>query len=228
MAAIPLDQGITFMRTLLRDTQPTFPGANDTEYALAANESYMSWFKNVEQRARLVTLIGGYPQGTLTMLSDPTATYPEILSAYRVDTNDANTGAVTSYILLERCEWNELIQLQGYDVTQGIPVRYAAFKAAGASEQWQVALHPVPSGDYEILAAVRVYPTPLSGTDTPDLGEAEGYWMYRIAAATLAHPIGKPELVEAILQPIPDDIRGKMGVERKRLDPKRRLEEMVL
>lgn len=157
-------------------------------------------------------------------LYDSTCADPEILSVNRSITGGTSTDQTAA---LERMEWNELRNLQNSDTTTGAPTRYALFKNT-SSETWSVALHPIPDGTYALNAVVRQYPSALSGTQVPKLGDAEGYWLYRMAAADAVVLLGRPELVEGIMGPIPDAIRGKMGVEAKRLDPKRRPEESVL
>lgn len=223
MAAPDLSAGITLIRFWVQDASASLPGVTDAQITLIINEKLITWYRVVEQRGARVSL-GTYATGVLEQQTDAAATYPELLNV-----SLGNIDASTRDDTLEKMEWNELQQLQKDSPSQGIPTRYAAFKASGADQTWTIALHPIPAADYELIAIARTYPTPLSvGTDVPDVGDAESYWVYRLAAADLVNPLGAPELMDYLLGPIPENIRELMGVSRKRLDPKRRPEESVL
>lgn len=224
MAALTLTNGLLYMRSLLQDSNTSFPAATDTEYTRLINDTYLTWYRNIEIRAGSPSnLVTNLTAGSTLVASETTFTHSEILGAFR----DAAGVTVT----LERMSLLEVQVLQELEPTTGPPTRYGAYKRHGNSERWALAFHPIPDTTYTIKAYARIYPTALSaGADVPELGDAEGYWMYRIAASQVAQIIGRPEMIEQILAPIPDSIRGLMGVERKRLDPKRRPEsrDMVI
>lgn len=215
MAALALDVGILLARLWARDSSTTLPGLTDAQYASLINDRYMTWYKVIEARALRVASFQVLANGELEGVASATSVHPEVL------------GLEIALSPLERVEYAELRALRVSDPTTGTPTRYAMVKDT-ASEKWLVSYHPIPNGAFTVTALVRVYPTALSGTAVPLLGDAESYWLYRLAAADAAFLIGRPELVEMILSPIPEAIRGKMGVEAKRLDPKRRPQEMVI
>lgn len=226
MAALALDAGILYMRQLLQDQNANFYAATDTEYTRLVNDKYMTWYKNIERRTQRVTAVTTVSTATHLNTSDAGFIYPEIEQAlldYQVGPDSA----------LERVKWNDLwsaieLGVQLGTTTQGTPTRYAAHKLHGSSEKWEFLLYPLCNVAATLKAEVRVYPTALSGANVPELGDAEGYWLYRLAAADLAPIIGRPEMVAEILRPIPESVQGKMVVERKRDDPKRRPETSVL
>jgi len=211
--AMNVTNGTLLMRLWVQDTDTTLPGATDAEYLKAINDRYVSWFKIMEKRAKqsvLVTLAAN----DFTKASSLTNAM-EILSVTRDVTSLAPAG-------MERMEWNELRNLQNYDSTTGTPIRYAAIKSPD-DQTWLVATHPVPSGAFTLNAVHTLYPAELTSGQTPILGDAEALWVYRLAASDMAlSPIGRPDLREGILAPVPEYVRAKMGVEQKRVDPKRR------
>lgn len=215
MAAPALDAGILVARRWVQDTSTTLPGLTDAEYTSIINDRYMTWFKVIEQRAERIPSFMVLADGTVEGVSSATSIVPEIL------------GLEINLTPLERMEYAELRALRVSDSIKGTPTRYALVKDT-ASEKWLCSFHPIPNGAFTVTALARVYPTALSGTLVPMLGDAEGYWLYRLAAADAAFLLKRFELIENILAPIPDAIRGKMGVERKRLDPKRRPEESTV
>jgi hypothetical protein len=228
MAAPSLTNGTLFARQLLQDSNTTFPAATDAEYLRAFNDRYMMWYRLVEKRVQLVTAIAAILAGAGPKISDASFIYPEIESALL----DYQAGADSP---IARMKWNDLLAIIDQDNiitaggTSGTPNLYAAAKLHGSSGRWSFLFWPIPNGGEVLKCYVRVYPTALAaGADVPELGDAEGYWLYRMGAADIAPIIGRPELVETILAPIPDAIRGLMGVERKREDPKRRPEASVL
>lgn len=214
MAALALDAGILYARLWVQDTSTTLPGLTDAQYTSLINDRYMSWYKVLEVRAQRIASFQVLASGELEGVASATSIVPEI---YELEINLSP---------LERMEYNEIRALRVSDSTTGTPTRYAAIKDT-ASEKWLVSYHPIPNGAFTVTALARVYPTALSGTAVPLLGDAESYWLYRLAAADAAILLKRPELTEAILSPIPDAIRGKMGVERKRTDPKRRPDEVL-
>jgi hypothetical protein len=216
--ALSVANGILWMREMLQDTDTTLPGATDAEYLRGINDRYVSWHKLMEKRALRSTLV--VLAANDFIVTSTLATASDIQSCTRVVS--ANRTAA-----LERMEWNELRNLQDYDSTTGTPLRYAVFKDT-TGETWQVATHPVPDAAYTLNAVHTAYPAVLTTSDTPILGDAEAYWVYRLAAADMASILGTPELAESIVAPIPEAVRGKMGVEQKRLDPKRRDVEAIL
>jgi hypothetical protein len=227
MAAPALNTGILFIRQLVQDQNSTFQASVDADITTVVNEKYMSWYKFVERRVQYVTAVTLTSSSTPVNTSDAGFIYPEIESMFISGLSQLPDQP------LPRMKWGDLWSLVQHDVDEngglssGLPEFYAAAKLHGSSEKWSILVWPCGSGVL-LKAHVRVYPTALSGSAVPELGDAEGYWLYRIAAADVAQYIGRPELVEGILAPIPDDIRGKMGVERKRDDPKRRVETSVL
>lgn len=227
MAALALDAGILYMRQLLQDSNTNFPGATDAEYTRTVNDRYMMWYKLIERRVQAVTAVTSISTSNVLNTSDAGFIYPEIEAVYV----DYQSGPDSP---LERFNWNDLVAIVEVDQaanagpSAGVPSMYAARRLHGSSEKWQFLLWPLNSITAVLKADVRVMPTALSGTAVPELGDAEGYWLYRIAASDMAPIVGRPELAEAILAPVPDFIRGKMGVERKRDDPKRRPETSVL
>jgi hypothetical protein len=228
MAALSLDNGILFVRLLVQDQHATFQGTSDADITKIINDKYMTWYKVIERRVQLVTAITALSANPTTT-SDASFVYPEIEATY------LSPGSGALDVPLARMKWGDLWGSIAHDVAEnggtgnaGTPAMYAAKKLHGSAEKWTFLFWPFGSYTGIVKCDVRVYPTALSGTATPELGDAEGYWLYRIAAADIAQYIGRPELVEGILAPIPDAIRGKMGVERKRDDPKRRIETSVL
>ncbi len=215
MAALNTTDGTTFIRRLCRLTNTSFPGAIDAEILDLINFWYMWWYKIIENRRQLVTMVTATVSGTRTYSTDAGFVYPEILSVLR------QVGGVPT-IGLEKADWNELLELQNRNSTTGAPLRYAAAKLHGSSEKWTVALHPIPDAVYVISANVRVYPTALTAGATPELGEAEAYWMYRLAASDVAFVAGRDDRCARIEKPIPASIMKKAEIELKRADPKRR------
>jgi hypothetical protein len=213
MAAIALDVGILYARLWTQDTSTTLPGLTDANYTSLINDRYMTWHRVVEPRVKRIASFQVLANGEVEGVTSATSIVPEVL------------GLEISLTPLERMEYIELRALRVSDSTTGTPKRYALFKDA-ASEKWLASYHPIPDGSYTVTALVRDYPTALSGTGTPILGDAESYWLYRFAAADAAILLQRPELVEQILAPIPDNIRNLMGAMRGRLDPKRRPEEI--
>jgi hypothetical protein len=231
MAALTVTNGTLFARQLLQDSNTSFPAATDAEYLRAFNDRYMMFYKLVEKRVQLITAVTSVSTTTHLNTSDAGFVAPEIESALL----DYQTGYDTP---LERMKWNDLQAVIDQDhvaggggggASTGTPYLYAAAKLHGSSEKWSFLIYPLNNAAAVLKCYARVYPTALaSGSDVPELGDAEGYWLYRMGAADIAAIIGRPELVETILAPIPEWIRGKMGVERKREDPKRRPEASVL
>lgn len=216
MAALTLTNGILYARLWAQDVSTTLPGLTDANYTSLFNDRYASWYKVVEQRAVRVASFQVLANGELEGVASATSVVPEILELE------------IALSPLERMEYPELRALRVSDSTTGTPKRYAAVKDT-ASEKWLTSYHPIPDGAYTVTALARVYPTALSsGSDVPIVGDAECFWLWRMVAADAAILLKRPELVEAILAPIPDNIRGKMAVERKRFDPKRRPEEQVV
>lgn len=213
MAAPSLDNGILLIRLWTQDTSTTLPGLSDAQYTLLINERYMTYTRLVENRVVRIASFQTLANGTLEAVS--TDTSPEILSL------EINLTP------LERMEYEELRAKRASDSTTGTPTAYAMLKDT-ATEKWLTSYWRIPNGAFTVTALARAYPAALSGTAVPVLGDADGYWVYRLAAADACPLLGRPELVESILAPIPDNIRGKMGVERARYDPKRRPEELPI
>ena len=217
--AMTVANGILWMRQLVRDTDTTLQGLSDTEYLRFINGRYLTIFK-AEKRAKETALFTDLAASSYNTASAINSA-EEILNVTR--NVDANRRVV-----LERMEWNELRNLQDYDSTAGTPLRYAAHKRV-ADGEWQIAFHPIPDvATYDFNVLHTVSPTELSTASTPVLGDAEAYWMYRLAAADVALVLGRPDLIDAILQPIPEAFMVKIGMEQKRLDPKRRDETAVV
>lgn len=210
--AITVANGITFMRQLLEDTDATLQGATDDELVVFINERYTWWWKSMEKRSTESVLIALAQSAFVTNSTLTTA--EEVLSVHRVV-----SGSQTSS--MERMEWNELRNLQNYDSTEGTPIRYAVRKSA-ADQTWVVATHPVPDGAYTLNAVHTSSPATMTSSDTPILGNAECYSVYRLAAYDYAYFIGRPDKADVILQPLPDQVKAKLGLEQKRQDPKRR------
>lgn len=215
MAALSVTNGTLHARLWAQDTSTTLRGLTDDNYLSLANEKYMTWYRLVEPRAVRVASFHVLANNEAESLSSATSIQPEILELE------------IAGVPLEKMELAELRALRISDSTTGTPKRYAAVKDT-ASEKWLVSYHPIPDGAYTVTALMRVYPTALTtGADVTSLGDAESYWLWRMVAADAVLLLKRPELWEPILQPIPDWIRQKMGIERKRLEPKIRPDEMV-
>lgn len=228
MAALALDAGILYARQLLQDSNANFPGASDTEYTRSINNRYMWMYKYLIKRTQVVTAItNASTTGLPVITGDAGFIYPEIEEAYI----DPASGTDTP---LERWRWDDLYAFVGFDGavnsgwTVGTPELYAANRLHGSSEKWEFILWPIANDTMAMKARVRVMPTALSGSAVPELDDAQGYLLYQMAAYDIAPIIGRPELAEGILSSVPDNVRGMMVAEGKRMDPKRRPESSVL
>jgi hypothetical protein len=216
--AMSVANGILLMRQWLQDTDTTLPGGSDADYLLSINERYVSWYRIIEKRAQESELVALAADDYI--VDSTLSTACEILSVNRVVSGGRTAG-------MERMEWNEMRNLQNYDATTGTPIRYAVFKSV-AGETWKVATHPVPDGAYTLNAVHTIYPAEMTTSDTPILGDAEALWVYRLAASDMASVLGRPDLIQGLLQPIPEYVKGKLGMEQKRQDPKRRDETAIV
>lgn len=216
MAALSVTNGTLQARLWAQDTSTTLPGLTDANYLSIGNDWYMTWYRSIETRASRIASFQVLANGELEGLSSATSVVPDIL------------GLEIALTPLERMEYAELRQLRVKDSTTGTPTRYAMVKD-NATEKWLVSYHPIPNGAFTVTALVRVYPIALTtGSDVTVLGDAESYWLWRLVAADAVVLLKRPELRDFILAPIPDAIRRKLGVEAKRLDPKRRPDEALV
>lgn len=220
MAVPSLATSRTNIRRRVNDTDTTVsPGLSDASYTALYNQAYYWWYENMEKRLDFVNVRASWTSGIATFASDAAAIQPEYHSLLW------NNSRV-----LERMEWNEVLELQRLFPTNATPQAIALQKqtgGAGTSEnRWFLALWPIPNATAAVEAYTRIYPTALSAdADTPDLGDFEALCVENIAAYWAATLLDYPDLAQMALQMLPQLAQSKLTAERKRLDPLRRPEE---
>jgi len=220
--ALTLTAMTSHARLLVQDTSTASPALTDAQYYSLINEKY-AWLKEeVDPRLTWVnhtTLFGGATAVSSKNQMTSATNYRKFLSLLP----ESNATSQDFAGSLERVEPNELADFTTA-ATYALSRQQLGATAAD-SGKWTIHFGLAPSSQYYSAWVIKEVTALASGSDSPELSDHECYTVARAAAAEAARLAGRTEMVQAIMAPLPQNVRDALQTAMNLKKPRARTME---
>ena len=209
-------------RLLVQDTSTASPSLTDAQYYSLINEKY-AWLKEeVDPRLTWVnhtTLFGAATAISAKNVLTSATNYRKFLSLLPESSATSQDFAGA----LERVEPNELADF-GSAATYALSRQQLGATTAD-NGKWTIHFGAATQTQYFSAWVIKEVTALSSGTDSPELSDHECYTVARAASAEAARLAGRTEMIQAIMAPLPQNVRDALQTAMNLKKPRSRTME---